>query len=191
MSRIVAVKNYGFSWYTTFGLSEEAAAATMARQGIDWVVVQNLLDPVPGSAVDQAPPPPTYSDLRFRDALRHQGIRYFEASSVFFRPAAAERDPSLTPIDATGRPMTRFGWYVGLCPTSIEYLAEREETVERVVSELRPDGVFLVFIRFPGFWELWMPETSRAEIDRVLLLRPMCGAVPAGDRPRCVGRVDR
>jgi hypothetical protein len=164
MSRIVAVKNYGFSWYTTFGLSEEAAAATMARQGIDWVVVQNLLDPVPGSAVDQAPPPPSYSDLRFREALRRQGIKVFEASAVFFRPSALERDPSLTPIDASGRPMTRFGWYVGLCPTSAEYLAEREETVERVVGELQPDGVFLVFIRHPGFWELWMPESAREEI---------------------------
>jgi hypothetical protein len=164
MSRIVAVKNYGFSWYTAFGLSEEAAAARMADQGIDWVVVQNLLDPVPGSAVDQAPPPPSYSDRRFRDALRDRGIRYFEASAVFFRPDALRRDPSLTAIDATGRPMERFGWYVGLCPSSLDYLAARAEIVERVVSELQPDGVFLVFIRFPGFWELWMPETRREEI---------------------------
>ncbi len=93
MSRIVAVKNYGFAWYPTFGLSEEAAAARMADQGIDWVVIQNLLDPVPGSAVDQAPPPPSYSDRRFRDALRDRGIRYFEASAVFFRPDASAATP--------------------------------------------------------------------------------------------------
>ncbi len=164
MSRIIAMKNYGFSWFTTFGLSEEAAAARMADQGIDWVVVQNLIDPVPGSAVDQAPPPASYSDRRFRDALRDRGIRTFEASAVCFRPDALARDPSLTPIDATGKPMERFGWYVGLCPSSLEHLAARAEAIERVVTELQPDGVFLVFIRFPGFWELWMPETPRTDI---------------------------
>lgn len=164
MNRIVAMKNYGFAWHTRFGLSEDAAAARMADQGIDWVVVQNLLDPVPTSAVDQAPPPATYSDLRFREALRRHGIRYFEASAVFFRPDALAADPTLRPIDATGRPVEQLGWYVGLCPTSPGYLAARAATVARVVDELRPDGVFLVFIRYPGFWEDWMPETRRADI---------------------------
>jgi hypothetical protein len=36
--------------------------------------------------------------------------------------------------------------------------------MEEVVSTLQPDGIFLAFIRYPGFWELWMPETSRSEI---------------------------
>ncbi|MFN8518659.1 MAG: hypothetical protein U0667_04535 [Chloroflexota bacterium] len=164
MNHIVAMKNYGFAWHTVFGLSEVDAASRMADQGIDWVVVQNLIDPVPTSAVDQAPPPATYSDLRFRDALRRQGIRVFEASAVFFRPDALDADPSLRPIGVDGRPMERLGWYVGLCPTSPTYLASRMEVAERVASELQPDGLFLVFIRFPGFWEDWMPETTRADI---------------------------
>lgn len=164
MNRIVAMKNYGFAWHTRFGLSEEAAAARMADQGIDWVVIQNLVDPVPTSAVDQAPPPATYSDLRFRDALRRHGIRYFEASAVFFRPDALAADPSLRPVDAAGRPMEPLGWYVGLCPSSPGYLAARAEVVERVVNGFQPDGVFLAFIRFPGFWEDWMPDTRRADI---------------------------
>jgi hypothetical protein len=161
---IVAVKNYGFEWYLRYGLSEADAAAAMVRHGIDWVAVQNLRDPLPTSAVIQERPGPPYEDRRFREALKQQGLRVFEATAVFFRPEAYEARPDLRPVDATGRVMERFGWYVGLCPTNPAYLAERAAVMEEVVSTLEPDGVFLSFIRFPGFWELWMPETRREDI---------------------------
>lgn len=164
MNRIVAVKNYGFEWYTSFGLSESKAAEAMVRHGIDWVAVQNLRDPLPTTAVQQILPPPGYSDRRFRDALHERGIRTFEATSVFFRPAAYKAHPDLRPIDETGAPMEQFGWYVGLCPTSPAYLAERAAIVEEVATTLHPNGIFLAFMRYPGFWELWMPETDRGEI---------------------------
>jgi hypothetical protein len=164
MRDIVTVKNYGFEWYLRYGLSETDAAAAMVRHGIDWVAVQNLRDPLPTSAVVQEMPGPPYEDRRFRDALRQAGIRIFEATAVFFRPSAYEAHPDLRPVDALGHVMEPFGWYVGLCPTSPTYLAERADVMEEVVSALEPDGVFLSFIRFPGFWELWMPETRREDI---------------------------
>jgi len=164
MNSIVAVKNYGFEWYLRYGLSEADAAAAMVRHGIDWVAVQNLRDPLPTSAVVQEKPGPPYEDRRFREALRGRGLKVFEATAVFFRPDAYESVPDLRPVDSSGRVMERFGWYVGLCPTSPAYLAERAAVMEEVVSTLEPDGVFLSFIRYPGFWELWMPETQRSEI---------------------------
>ena len=164
MSPIVAMKSYGFEWFTTFGLSPRQAADRFVRQGVDWVAVQNLLDPLPGSAVDQGPPGAGYDDGRVRDALRDRGLRIFEATAVFFRPGVLGERPDLRPVGANGRPMEQFGWYVGLCPSSEAYLAERCALMEEVVSRYRPDGVFLSFIRFPGFWELWLPETRRDEI---------------------------
>ena len=88
MNGIVAVKSYGFEWHTTYGLTESEAAAAMARHGIDWAIVQNLVDPLPGTAVTQLTPAPTYDDRRFRDALRQRGIRSFEGTAAFFRPKA-------------------------------------------------------------------------------------------------------
>ncbi len=164
MNKILSVKSYGFEWYTELGLSEREAAARMSGCGIDWAIIQNLIDPLPGSAVKQEAPPPPYDDRRFRDALREEGIRIFEATSVFFHPEAFKNRPDLRPVDSRGQVMKQFGWYVGLCPSSEEYLKERVAIVQEVVTSLRPDGVFLSFIRFPSFWEMWMPETSRAEI---------------------------
>jgi len=165
MNGVVAVKNYGFEWYLRHGLSESEAAAAMVRQGIDWVVVQNLRDPLPTTAVIQQMPGPPYEDRRFREALRQRGLKCFEATAVFFRPQAYEAHPDLLPVDAQGRTMERHGWYVGLCPTSPAYLAERVAVMQEVVATLQPDGVYLSFIRFPGFWELWMPETRREDIS--------------------------
>ena len=165
MNRIVAVKNYGFEWYLRYGLSETDAAAAMVRHGIDWVAVQNMRDPLPTTAVIQEMPGPPYEDRRFREALQERGLKVFETTAVFFRPDAYVAHVDLQPIDSQGRTMETYGWYVGLCPTSPTYLAERVVVMEEVVSTLQPDGVFLSFIRFPGFWELWMPETARAEIS--------------------------
>ncbi len=164
MKRIVAVKSYGFEWMNTYRLSADDAAAKLEALGVTWLLVQNLLDPLPGSAVDQAPPAAGYDDRRFRDALRSHGLRIFEATAVFFQPSALRNDPSLRPIDESGAPFAQFGWYAGLCPSSPEYLSSRAALCEEVVSTLEPDGIFLSFIRFPGFWEMWMPETPRSTI---------------------------
>src|SRR5262249_55938392 len=60
----------------------------------------------------------------------------------------------------------KFDWYVGICPTHSGYLEEKLERLVRVVTELQPDGLFLQFIRFPGFWEAWTPDYAFADADR-------------------------
>ncbi len=160
MERFVGVKSYGYDWAHVHGLSMTEAADRLVRHGADWVLVQNDLDPLPGSAVDQRPPVAGYSDLPFRELLRERGRRVFETTSVFFTPD----EPGLRPIGADGRPFERRSWYVGICPSDPAYLARKAERIAEVVDRLDPDGLFVSFIRFPGFWELWMPETRRSEI---------------------------
>lgn len=143
----------------------EVDLADRAREHrIDWMLVQNLIDPLPTSAVAQVVPASGYDDHRLRDALRDRGIRVFESTAVFFQPGEYQRRPELRPVDEAGRIAEPQDWYVGLCPSDPVYLADREARIEEVVDRLQPHGVFLSFIRYPSFWELWMPETERSEI---------------------------
>lgn len=158
----MGVKAYGYDWCSSMSVSQ--AADTMVRQGVDWALVQNQIDPLPGSAVSQLPPAGSYTDSAFRDALGSRGVRVFQSTSVFFDPAGFAARPDLRPVDQHGRVFEPFGWYVGVCPSDQSYLARKADRIASVVSSLRPDGIFLSFIRFPGFWELWMPDTARSSI---------------------------
>jgi hypothetical protein len=163
VSRVVAMKCYGYDWLERLGLSEDEAADRLALHGCDWALLQNAIDPLPGSAVEQLAPA-GHDEGRFRAALRERGMRVFETTSVFFQPEEHRRHPDLRPVADDGSVMEPYDWYVGLCPSSPDYLAERVELMERVVERHRPDGVFISFIRFPGFWELWLPGTQRRDV---------------------------
>lgn len=164
MNRLVGVKCYGYDWANVHGLSMAQAAQWLTDSGVDWALVQNQVDPLPGSEVSQQLPVGVYDDLTFRNRLREQGVRFFESTVVFHDPEAYATDPRLRPVDARGRVFEPTGWYVGLCPSDHEYVKRKAEKVAEAAERFRPDGVFLSFIRFPGFWELWMPETARADI---------------------------
>lgn len=163
MDRIVAMKCYGFDWLLRFGLTEEQAADRLLAHGVDWALLQNMRDPLPSSDVEQQPPR-GHDEVRFRALLRERGIRVYESTAVYFQPAHFDARPELRPVGADGRTMERVGWYVGLCPSDRAYLAERAALMREVVSALEPDGVFLSFLRFPGFWEAWTAGTRRADV---------------------------
>jgi hypothetical protein len=166
--QIVATKLYGYDWWPTQagpdGRPYEAVADALAEAGTSLVLVQNQLDPLPASDVQQLPPEGEYDDLRLRNVLRDRGIRCFEATSMFFQPDVYRERPDLHPVGADGSEHVPIGWYVGLCPSSEEYLEQRARQLQRVAADLQPDGLFLDFIRFPGFWETWTPGTERAAI---------------------------
>lgn len=159
MTPIIAVKCYGYEWMTELGLNEAGAARLMAEHGVDWALIQNTLDPLPDSDVPQQIPD-RYDEFRFRDALRNEGIKIFESTAVFHQPWEVLANDSLRPVGDDGVAMQKFDWYLGVSPHSKDYLSRRIELMEEVVDTHRPDGIFLSFIRFPGFWEAWTSEAS-------------------------------
>ena len=165
MSPIVGVKAYGWQWADEHGLSMAQAAQRMASHGVDWALVQNLIDPLPGSAVAQLPPGGRYDDTVWVDELRTHGIRTYQSTAVTFSPDDFAAHADLRPVSATGEVFTPFTWYYGICPSSPTYLERKAERFAEAVSRTQPDGVFLSFLRFPAFWELWLPGTPRSAID--------------------------
>lgn len=165
MTPIVGVKAYGWQWAEDHGLSMAQAAARMASHGVDWALVQNLIDPLPGSAVAQVPPGGRYEDAAWVAALQSQGIRTYQSTAVTFSPDDFSARPDLRPVSATGKVFEPFTWYYGICPSAPDYLERKAERFAEAVGRTQPDGVFLSFLRFPAFWELWLPETSRSDIE--------------------------
>ncbi len=165
----VGMKIYTMDWYLKFGMTYREAAQRLREQGVSLVLTQSAMLPLPDSAVKSEVPSEMqerfkqYDDRAFRDALGEAGIEYYVAVSMFFDPMALETNPDLRPLNECGEPIEKVDWYVGLCPSHESLLERRVASIHKAVEVLNPDGVFLVFIRFPGFWELWGPDASRSD----------------------------
>ncbi len=164
------MKVYDYQWAATFGMSPAMAADALREDGISTVLMRNGIDPLPDSGVDQSsygPQPDLRSlDLALAEALRDAGMTVFQTTALFFDPALVQRFPDARPVDATGMPSTGFDWYLGACPTHEGYLAEKVARMVAVARELRPNGYFLSFTRYPGFWENWTPDYCFSNADR-------------------------
>lgn len=153
-------------------MNAEQAAAELARDGLDTVLIRNATDPLPNSGVDQlaylsaAGSKPLPSDRAWSDALRRAGLQVLQTTALFFDPQLVDQFPDARPVDATGTPSTGFDWYLGVCPTHEGYLVTKIARLVRVVEELEPDGLFLSFTRFPGFWENWLPDYRFTAADQ-------------------------
>ncbi len=156
------MKIYDLQWFTTFGMSYDEAAEALAADGIDTALTQNRIDPLPSSGVDQASYLRAfrdrlgeYDDAAWLDALRRRGLKVLETTALLFDPVALQRFPSARPVNALGEPDYGTDWYTGVCPTDDAYLDWKIGLLGHVARELRPDGLFLQFTRYPGFWENW------------------------------------
>jgi hypothetical protein len=167
----VGMKVYDNDWFLKYGLSYKDAAQYLSNWRATFVLAQSRCLPMPNSAVASEAPPEladlyaTCDDRAFRDALAREGIEYWAAVCMFFDPVALEANPSLRPVGSEGRPMERMDWYVGIPPSMEEFVASKMAAIERAVRALEPDGVFLSFTRWPGFWELWTPRHTRQDFS--------------------------
>ncbi|MFV0257566.1 MAG: hypothetical protein ACK5PP_03835 [Acidimicrobiales bacterium] len=159
------LKIYGWSWLSRFGLEPKLAAATLCAQGVTGVVIQNHLAPTPASAVSQdgGPPGGVEFDHAFRSALSGEDLDYYEAFPVFLDTPYLRLYPDATPRTHDGVRMVQEDWYLGLAPEYPGLVAWREAQIARIVTEFEPDGIFLDWIRFPGFWEMWSPGEAVTE----------------------------
>lgn len=180
------MKVYDYQWATSFGMDAATAAVELVRDGIDTVLVRNQIDPLPTSGVDQE----TYlasgcsisvpKDRAWSEALRAAGLRVYQTTALFFDPELLQSFPDARPIDANGDPHLGFDWYLGVCPTHEGYLEAKIDRLQRVAVELDPDGLFLSFTRYPGFWENWVPGYTFTNADRYCFC-PRCLARFAAD----------
>lgn len=156
--RSLAVKSYGWDWITEMGMSMPVAAKKFVEQGFDTVLTQNLVDPLPGSAVEQLPPTEGYHDGEWTDHLHEQGLTVYQTTAFFNDPEALRRPGANVPIDQHGRPFEQFGWYAGVNPCDEQFVTEKIELIGQAIEASKPDGLFVSFFRWPGFWELWLPD---------------------------------
>ena len=103
------------------------------------------------------------------------GLRVYQTTALFFDPELLQSFPDARPVDANGDPDIGFDWYLGICPTHDGYLAAKIDRLQRVAAELEPDGLFLSFTRYPGFWENWVPGYTFTNADRFCFC-PRCRA---------------
>jgi hypothetical protein len=171
------MKVYDYQWAASFGMDAATAAAELVRDGIDTVLVRNQIDPLPTSGVDQAAylasgaSVSVATDRAWSDALRAAGLRIYQTSALFFDPELLLSFPDARPVDANGAPHVGFDWYLGVCPTHDGYLAAKIDRLQHVATELEPDGHFLSFTRYPGFWENWVPDYTFTNADRFCFCR--------------------
>lgn len=159
-------KIYDNDWFLRHRLSPEVAADTLAGIGATFVIAQSRFLPMQDSAVESVVRDPenryaALDDLAFRRALRDRGIAYFGCLNICFDPAFTAEHPKLLPIDQFGRTEEKQDWYIGLPPDRTENLEHKIAVLERAVLALDPDGVHLGFVRWPGFWEIWLPDVKR------------------------------
>ncbi len=188
------MKVYDYQWRSTFGMDAARAAAELTRDGVDTVLVRNQIDPLPGSGVDQSgylggAQPSLAEDQAFGAALRDNGRRVLQTTALFFDTDLLRTFPDARAVDAEGNIERGFDWYRGVCPTHEGYLTAKIDRLRRVAAELEPDGLFLSFTRYPGFWENWIPGYAFSNADRFCFC-PRCRerfaaergvALPTGD----------
>ncbi len=163
----LGMKIYDNDWYLRFGLDYADAANLLADWGVTFVLSQSRFLPMPNTAVASAVAPEhaaryaSYDDHRFREALARRGIKYVASCLMMFDPEALAANPEWNAVDADGRIQDKIDWYIGIPPIHARYVASKIAQIEKAVRALEPDGIHLGFMRWPGFWELWMPHHGR------------------------------
>jgi hypothetical protein len=160
-------KIYDNDWFVKYGMAPEQAADVLAGMGATFVIAQSRFLPMQDSAVESQAHEgeglyQTLDDVGFRNALRVRGIAYVGCLNICFDPAFAAAHPEMLSIDQFGRIEEKQDWYIGLPPDRQENLDHKREILEHAIPALDPDGIHLGFVRWPGFWEIWLPDVDRA-----------------------------
>jgi hypothetical protein len=166
----VGMKIYDNAWFLRHRLEPEEAADVLVGMGVTFVLAQSKLLPMQDTAIESAVRGEDAArfaeldDRAFRDALKERGIGYFASLNIGFDPAFIASHPELLPVDQFGCAEEKVDWYIALPPDREKNIRHKTGLLEAAVRALEPDGVHLGFIRWPGFWEIWLPDVSRADM---------------------------
>ena len=167
----LGMKIYDNVWYVEHLLEPEQAADILSSMGVSFVLSQSKLLPMQDTAIaseitaEQRKRFESLDDRAFRDALRNRSIGYFCSLNFGFDPRFIAAHPHLLPVDQFGRQENKVDWYIGLPPDREENVEYKTRLLEAAVRALEPEGIHLGFIRWPGFWEIWLPEVRRREMS--------------------------
>lgn len=165
----VGMKIYDNDWFVKHDLEAEQAADLLHRLGVTYVISQSRFLPMQDTAVpskvrgDDRARYRELDDVAFRDGLAARGIAYLGCLNICFDPGFSELHADLLPIDQFGRRAVMEDWYVGMPPDREANLQHKIGLLQTAVEALKPDGIHLGFIRWPGFWETWLPDVVRAD----------------------------
>jgi hypothetical protein len=56
-------------------------------------------------------------------------------------------------------------WYIGLPPTRVDNTAHKAAPFHNALPVQKLDGVHFGFVRWPGFWEPWLPDVNPAAMS--------------------------
>ena len=163
----VGMKVYDNDWFLKYELSYQDAAKILKDWGVTFILAQSRYLPISDTAVKSEVPPElanrfaSYDDRLLRAALAEEGIEYWAAATMFFDPPALAADPGLRAVGNDGKPMEKIDWYEAIPPSMQTHVDRKIDAIKKAVAALQPDGLFLAFMRWPNFWELWMPTSSR------------------------------
>jgi hypothetical protein len=166
----LGMKIYDNVWFVEDLLEPEEAADFLSSMGVSFVLSQSKLLPMQDTAIpseitaEQKKRFESLDDRAFRDALKERGIGYFCSLNFGFDPKFISAHPHLLPTDQFGKKEEKVDWYIGLPPDRKENVEHKLRLLEAAVRALEPEGIHLGFIRWPGFWEIWLPDVSRSEM---------------------------
>ncbi len=166
----LGMKIYGNEWFLRHHLEPEEAAAVLEALGVTFVISQSRFLPMADSAVQSAVTEmdrqryAALDDRAFRGALGERGISYFGVLNICFDPDFMESFPEVLPVDQFGKVEEKLDWYVGIAPDQQNNIAHKIELLKDAVKALDPDAIHLGFVRWPGFWETWLPGVDRAKM---------------------------
>lgn len=164
------MKIYGNEWFLRHGLQPEEAADVLDGMGVTFVISQSRFLPMADSAVKSTVTGSdkqryaALDDVAFRQALGQRGIIYFGVLNICFDPDFVARFPEDLPVDQFGRVEEKIDWYMGIPPDRQNNIAHKIGLLKDAVKALDPDAIHLGFMRWPGFWETWLPDVDRTEM---------------------------
>ncbi len=100
----------------------------------------------------------------FRAVLKENNIIVYIIFPVFYDPAALKQDSTLFAVTNTGK-IAKDDWVEFVCPSRTGYRNRKIEEAARLVSDLKPDGLSIDFIREFVFWEMIYPDRKSDSIE--------------------------